>query len=300
KKCVRFSDIIEERILEEVRKSPEPKDQASTSHKNKQGFKSTDSYFYKVSDTEMEADPLTGVVGEGATILMYGTNNNIQSMGSQEKKTYIRLGPSEIPVMVEDLQLTALIDTGSTLTILASKAAKRLGITQLAPPRQTTARSMTGHTLSFQGSKNVKMKIGDTEFHHEIHVAPDITSIGYDLILGTDLLKHMPPFTINYRNGTATFNNKTLPLGTPTPLRKVNLVNGIFMHGISTPRILMYYAIVQAAVRYRISNNQLTEIDTVVMWVSHYASQHLAEWLFHNDDFLFSTDGGLTTNCAIL
>ncbi|MCP4459647.1 MAG: hypothetical protein GY816_16720, partial [Cytophagales bacterium] len=66
KKCVRFSDEIEERILEEVRKSPEPKDQASTSHKHKQGFKSTDSYFYKVTDAEMEADPLTGTVGEGA------------------------------------------------------------------------------------------------------------------------------------------------------------------------------------------------------------------------------------------
>ncbi|MCP4488961.1 MAG: DDE-type integrase/transposase/recombinase, partial [Gammaproteobacteria bacterium] len=135
-----------------------------------------------------------------------------------------------IPVTVEGIQLTALIDTGSTLTIIASKTAKRLGFSQLTPPRQAIARSMTGHTLSFQGCKNVKMKIGDAEFHHEVHIAPDITSIGYDLILGTDLLKHMPPFTINYRNGTATFNNKTLPLGTPTPLRKVTLINGTYVH----------------------------------------------------------------------
>ncbi|MCP4459600.1 MAG: hypothetical protein GY816_16485, partial [Cytophagales bacterium] len=90
KKCVRFSDEIEEHILEEARKSAEPKDQNAKPCKQKKGVKPSNPFFYKVSETEMHT--LNRPVGDDATILMYRN----QPLGSQENKTYIRLGPSEI------------------------------------------------------------------------------------------------------------------------------------------------------------------------------------------------------------
>ncbi|MCP4487896.1 MAG: DDE-type integrase/transposase/recombinase [Gammaproteobacteria bacterium] len=224
KKSVRFSDIVEEHILEELTDFPDDERNKIASISTREEDETVEPYFYKVSSPEDTEGELLNKTS--AQILMIATQCTPNIATSQPAKPYIRLGPSEFPITIEGVELIALLDTGSTLTVLPLRTVRKLGLADFAPPTMTTATSMTGHILSFLGTKKVNMKIGNEHFSHEVHIAPD-TSVKYEVIIGTDLLKHMPKFTIDYKNGMAKFNHSTLPIGAPKILRKVCLEQGI-------------------------------------------------------------------------
>ncbi|MCP4460777.1 MAG: retroviral-like aspartic protease [Cytophagales bacterium] len=228
KKSVRFSDIVEEHILEEARERSNASDkneaQPQPSSSQQATSEQVQPYFYKITSPDhTDACILNKCEGR---ILMMKTCSAQNVTCSQPSKPYIRLGPSEFPITIQGVEIIALLDTGSTLTVLPARTVKRLNLTELAPPKLTTATSMTGHTLSFLGTKIVNMKIGNESFSHEVHIAPD-TSVKYECIIGTDLLSHIPKFTIDYKNGMAQFNQSTLPIGAPKAARKVCLEQGI-------------------------------------------------------------------------
>ncbi|MCP4459067.1 MAG: hypothetical protein GY816_13745 [Cytophagales bacterium] len=227
-KHVHFSEAIEQITIDEDRP---PEDSmieqtvsplARSSQQSSNLLPNRGSYYYKVGRSDSE-NPTEMISSE---ILMMRCECQSNVACSRPAMPFIRLGPSEFPLTIQGKELTALLDTGSTLTVLPLRTAKLLGMTDLTAPKLVSATSMTGHTISFLGSKIVNMKIGNERFTHEVHVAPD-TNVKYQCIIGTDLLKHMPKFTIDYKNGIARFNHSTLPIGAPFEQRKVSLVHGV-------------------------------------------------------------------------
>ncbi|XGW11077.1 hypothetical protein V3C99_012519, partial [Haemonchus contortus] len=132
------------------------------------------------------------------------------SVATQSLSTHIR-------ITVNGVNVSALIDTGSSITLAAQNLCAALGVFTLDPPQSITAMGMAGIHVPMAGSKKVQLRIANICLQHTLHFTkgscvPNIHS-AYEVILGNDLLALLPTMTIDYQNHQVSFGQATLPLG---------------------------------------------------------------------------------------
>ncbi|VDO22763.1 unnamed protein product [Haemonchus placei] len=132
------------------------------------------------------------------------------SLATQSLSTHIR-------ITVNGVNVSALIDTGSSITLAAQNLCAALGVFTLDPPQSITAMGMAGIHVPMAGSKKVQLRISNICLQHTLHFTkgscvPNIHS-AYEVILGNDLLALLPTMTIDYQNHQVSFGQATLPLG---------------------------------------------------------------------------------------
>ncbi|MCP3667794.1 MAG: hypothetical protein GY696_35780, partial [Gammaproteobacteria bacterium] len=101
-----------------------------------------------------------------------------------------------IELSVYGLKCRALVDTGATISILSGSFAGRLHNLRFQAP-STTARSMTSHSLPLTTSTRLGLRLGTYAVHHRFQVMPGSP---HDLIIGTDLLRHLKCVSFDFVN----------------------------------------------------------------------------------------------------
>ncbi|KIH68677.1 hypothetical protein ANCDUO_00986 [Ancylostoma duodenale] len=113
---------------------------------------------------------------------------------------------SHIRITINGVNVSALIDTGSSITLAAQGLCPALGIFHLDTPHTDSALGMAGTLVLMAGSKQVRVKVGNIELHSVVHFTkgpcvPNMDS-DYEVILGNDILAQLPPLTIDYKAKT--------------------------------------------------------------------------------------------------
>ncbi|RCN40314.1 hypothetical protein ANCCAN_13738 [Ancylostoma caninum] len=124
---------------------------------------------------------------------------------------------AHIRVKVNGVNASALIDTGSCITLAAKDLCPALGIFHLDQPKSDSAIGMAGVHVPLAGSKKVELKIGDIILQPTFHFTqgscvPNMIS-AYEVILGNDILALLPLMTIDYGGQKVHFGSTVLPLG---------------------------------------------------------------------------------------
>jgi len=94
------------------------------------------------------------------------------------------------PVHLDGHQLTATIDTGSQLTVLATASARALGVTEamLSRDHSTTMQGVAGDPLPSRIHRFAKLELGSIVLRNPEIVVADMKLREADLVLGVDLL----------------------------------------------------------------------------------------------------------------
>ena len=95
------------------------------------------------------------------------------------------------PVQLDGHPLTAIVDTGSQLTVLATAVARTLGVTEamLSQDRSTTAQGVAGEPLSSRVHQFTKLQIGTMAIRNPEVVVTDLKLSEADIVLGIDLMR---------------------------------------------------------------------------------------------------------------
>jgi len=93
------------------------------------------------------------------------------------------------PVQLDGRRLTAVIDTGSQVTVLATAAARALGLTEghLSRDRSTTTQGVAGE-LSARVHRFAKLEVGALMIRNPEVVVTDLKLNEADIVLGVDFL----------------------------------------------------------------------------------------------------------------
>jgi predicted aspartyl protease len=94
------------------------------------------------------------------------------------------------PVQLNGHRLTATIDTGSQFTVLATTAARSLGVTEaaLSGDRSMNMQGVAGAPLSSRLHRFATLELGNLLLHNPEIVVTDVNIREADLVLGIDLL----------------------------------------------------------------------------------------------------------------
>ena len=94
------------------------------------------------------------------------------------------------PVLLDGHRLTAVIDTGSQVTVLATAAARALGLTEghLTRDRSTTTQGVAGEPLSARVHRFAKLEVGALMIRNPEVVVTDLKLNEADIVLGVDFL----------------------------------------------------------------------------------------------------------------
>ncbi|VDL78399.1 unnamed protein product [Nippostrongylus brasiliensis] len=123
---------------------------------------------------------------------------------------------THVRITINGISVSALIDTGSSITLAAQDLCAALGIFHLDPPKSLKAIGMAGSHVPLAGSKTVKMKIADIILNPIIHFTkgscvPNMNS-AYEVIVGNDILSLLPKMTMDFHARTVSFGSSVLPL----------------------------------------------------------------------------------------
>lgn len=94
------------------------------------------------------------------------------------------------PVQFDGHRLTAVIDTGSQVTVLATSSARALGLTegQLSQDRSTTTQGIAGEPLNARVHRFAKLEVGALMIRNPEVVVTDLKLNEADIVLGVDFL----------------------------------------------------------------------------------------------------------------
>ncbi|CAD5227230.1 unnamed protein product [Bursaphelenchus xylophilus] len=142
---------------------------------------------------------------------------------------------TQLPVTLNGLEMSALLDTGASMTVMSVSFAPLLGV-ELEESYVQPATSASGHALIMEGKAEVTAKIGNitrqilVSFTSNEHFR-DKTS--YDVILGCDALAKFPSFSIDMASRTVQFGNCKIALMTPEQMttrpRKLQILSNILI-----------------------------------------------------------------------
>jgi predicted aspartyl protease len=94
------------------------------------------------------------------------------------------------PVQLDGHRLTAVIDTGSQVTVLATASARALGLTevQLSRDHSVTTQGVAGEPLSSRVHRFATLEVGDISIRDPEVVVTDLKLNEADIVLGVDFL----------------------------------------------------------------------------------------------------------------
>ncbi|KAK5980255.1 hypothetical protein GCK32_000947 [Trichostrongylus colubriformis] len=113
---------------------------------------------------------------------------------------------TQIPIRVNGIRVLALIDTGASITITTVDSAPLFGAFHFTTSDVTSAVGMAGVPIHLLGYATLSFEIGTLSFDHPVYFTkaaciPDVAD-SYNIILGNDLLRRLPPWTIDYNSRT--------------------------------------------------------------------------------------------------
>uniref|UniRef100_A0A914PVH5 RNA-directed DNA polymerase n=1 Tax=Panagrolaimus davidi TaxID=227884 RepID=A0A914PVH5_9BILA len=114
-----------------------------------------------------------------------------------------------IMIEINGKPVQAIIDTGSTITYCAHSIAQELQL-KMRPPKIPAARTVNNETFPFNGEATIQMKIGNSNKNVTILSSED-ANCPSECLIGTDVLRHFPPLTLDFKNNRVTCNATTLP-----------------------------------------------------------------------------------------
>ncbi|KAK5971285.1 hypothetical protein GCK32_022663, partial [Trichostrongylus colubriformis] len=134
---------------------------------------------------------------------------------------------AQIPIKVNNIHVLALVDTGASITVTAAATAPLFGIFGLSPSEISSAVGMAGIPIRLLGVALLCFQVGSLSFEHPVHFTesssiPDVAD-SYNIILSNDLLRRLPPWTIDYRTRTFSMADEQVkilcaaPPGEPVP-----------------------------------------------------------------------------------
>ncbi|MCP3668138.1 MAG: hypothetical protein GY696_37570 [Gammaproteobacteria bacterium] len=114
-----------------------------------------------------------------------------------------------IELSIYGVKCRALVDTGASISIVSANFVKRLdNLTFQAP--STRATSMTSHSLPLTASTRIGLRLGTYAVKHRFQVMPGSP---HDLIIGTDLLKHLKCVSFDFVNSCIVLpDNSQIPM----------------------------------------------------------------------------------------
>jgi predicted aspartyl protease len=94
------------------------------------------------------------------------------------------------PVQLDGRRLTAVIDTGSQFTVLATASARALGLTegQLSRDRSVSTQGVAGEPLSSRVHRFARLEVGALIIRNPEVVVTDLTLNEADIVLGVDFV----------------------------------------------------------------------------------------------------------------
>ena len=95
------------------------------------------------------------------------------------------------PAQLDGHRLTAVIDTGSQVTVLATASARALGVTneQLSKDRSVTTQGVAGEPRSARVHRFARLEIGSLIVRNPEVVVADLNLNDADILLGVDFLR---------------------------------------------------------------------------------------------------------------
>ena len=102
-----------------------------------------------------------------------------------------------IPVQIGRKTMIALWDTGSEISIIATKACRKLGLWDKVQKTRAVATSVCSRDIHFKGQVLISFVLAGEQCSQQFHVWDHSP---FDVILGTDLMKHCPPASIDHAN----------------------------------------------------------------------------------------------------
>ena len=103
-----------------------------------------------------------------------------------------------IKVKIQGKSFTALLDTGSNVSLLKENVANNLGL-EVTQDNNSQATSISGHDFPLKGLVFPQVHIGKRLLSkHQMYVAPGIP---YDVLIGFQALEQMGPVLLDYKNG---------------------------------------------------------------------------------------------------
>ncbi|WKY10535.1 hypothetical protein Q1695_002698 [Nippostrongylus brasiliensis] len=100
--------------------------------------------------------------------------------------------------------MLALVDTGAGITVASQSLVSLLGITKLEPNLVPSAVGMARIPVRFVGCATVALTIGNEELRQIVHFTETscspLRADSYNLILGNDVLRRLPPWSVDCRN----------------------------------------------------------------------------------------------------
>uniref|UniRef100_A0A7I4XWY3 RNA-directed DNA polymerase n=1 Tax=Haemonchus contortus TaxID=6289 RepID=A0A7I4XWY3_HAECO len=123
---------------------------------------------------------------------------------------------AQIPIRVNNIHVLALVDTGASITVTAVTTASLFGIFDLAQSEVSSAVGMSGIPIRLLGRALLKFEIGSLIFDHPVYFTegaciPDVAD-SYNIILGNDLLRRLPPWSIDYNTRTFSMANEAVKI----------------------------------------------------------------------------------------
>jgi hypothetical protein len=103
-----------------------------------------------------------------------------------------------LPVTINGINLTALVDSGSTHTFLSEAAVARLGLQVLSQPG-LSVKVANGERISSKGQITATLTIGQEKFTTTCYSLP---LDGFDLVLGVQWLRSLGPVVCNFDTHT--------------------------------------------------------------------------------------------------
>nr|CAD2202708.1 unnamed protein product [Meloidogyne enterolobii] len=117
--------------------------------------------------------------------------------------------PTITGVFINNKAVKCLIDTGASISIAPISLARTLGLN--LTPATISITSASGHEINVLAQAEVLLEIADTKLPVTIRVVEDNQITGnrtYQLIIGCDILKRLPPITFDFNKGKINFENK--------------------------------------------------------------------------------------------
>ncbi len=117
-----------------------------------------------------------------------------------------------VKVQVGGRPVVALLDCGSTISILSTGFARSLPSITFDPPRLSPCYSITGHNLNFKASTRIPIRLGHFSTTQRCEI---VDSSPYDLILGTDFLTSLKFLCFDFVSNRLIIPGGSVPLFAP-------------------------------------------------------------------------------------
>lgn len=128
---------------------------------------------------------------------------------------------SQVPVVVNGVQMLALIETGAGITVAARTILPLLRILNLQPCVVPVAVGMAGIPVHFVGCALVTIQIGSTVLSHLVHITAcegvPRSADAYNIILGNEILQKLPRWALNYSERKSFIGGEPIPIVSVSP-----------------------------------------------------------------------------------